>query len=89
MWYTTNEAIEELAENDKKISEASFLRTMSEVDVDKEVGFVSKPKTKRENTGGRGRPSILYNHESVEAVRTFTLSDTHKKIPKEPIVFCQ
>lgn len=84
-WYTTNEAIEELAENGKKISEASFLRAMSEVDFDKEVGFVGKPKTKKEKTGGRGRPSTLYNHAAVEAVRTFALSDTHKKIQEEPI----
>lgn len=84
-WYTTNEAIEELAENGKKISEASFLRAMSEVDFDKEVGFVGKPKTKKEKTGGRGRPSTLYNHAAVEAVRTFALSDPHKKIQEEPI----
>ncbi|EOW6324701.1 hypothetical protein ACOZPU_000962 [Listeria monocytogenes] len=87
MWYTTNEAIEELAESGKEISETSFLRAMSEVDFDKEVGFVGKPKTKREKTGGRGRPSTLYNHAAVEAVRTFALSDTYKKIQEEPIDF--
>jgi hypothetical protein len=76
-----------LAENGKKISEASFLRAMSEVDFDKEVGFVGKPKTKKEKTGGRGRPSTLYNHAAVEAVRTFALSDMHKKVQEEPIDF--
>lgn len=58
---------------------------MSEVDFDKEVGFVGKPKTKKEKTGGKGRPSILYNHVPVEAARTFALSDTHKNIQEEPI----
>lgn len=47
MWYRTNEAIEELTEIVKKISETSFLRAMSEVDFDKEIGFVGKAKTKR------------------------------------------
>ncbi|MCB5953271.1 hypothetical protein LI951_14440 [Enterococcus sp. BWT-B8] len=84
-WYTTNEAIEELAENGKKVSKASFLRAISEVDFDKEIGFVGKPKTKNEKTGGKGRPLTLYNHAAVEAVRTFALSDTHKKIQEEPI----
>jgi len=84
-WYTTKEAIEELAENGKQISKASFLRALSEVDFDKEVGFVGKPKTKKEKTGGKGRPFTLYNHAAVEAVRTFALSDTHKKIQEEPI----
>ncbi|MGC6768814.1 hypothetical protein [Enterococcus sp. LJL51] len=86
-WYTTNEAIEELSENGKKISKASFLRAISEVDFDKEIGFVGKPKTKNEKTGGKGRPLTLYNHAAVEAVRTFALSDTYKKIQEEPIDF--
>ena len=86
-WYTTNEAIEALAENGKKISEASFVRAMSEVDFEKEVGFVGKPKTKREKTGGRGRPSTLYNHAAIEAIRTFAFSDTFKKLEEEPIDF--
>ena len=47
MWYRTNEAIEELTEIVKKISETSFLRAMSEVDFDKAIGFVGKAKTKR------------------------------------------
>lgn len=86
-WYTTNEAIEELAENGKKISEAAFLRAISKVDFDKEIGFIGKPLTKKEKTGGKGRPSTLYNHAAVEAVRTFALSDTYKKIQEEPIDF--
>lgn len=86
-WYTTNEAIEELAENGKKISKASFLRAISEVDFDKDIGLVGKPLTKKEKSGGKGRPSTLYNHAAVEAVRTFALSDTYKKIQDEPIDF--
>ncbi|WP_260451952.1 MULTISPECIES: hypothetical protein [Listeria] len=43
-----------MAENGKKISEASFLRAISEVDFDKEIGFVGKLKTKKEKTGGGG-----------------------------------
>lgn len=85
MWYTTNEAIEELAENGKKVSKASFLRAISEVDFDKDIGLVGKPLTKKEKSGGKGRPSTLYNHAAVEAVRTFALSDTYKKIQDEPI----
>lgn len=86
-WYTTNEAIEELAENGKKISKASFLRAISEVDFDKDIGLVGKPLTKKEKSGGKGRPFTLYNHAAVEAVRTFALSDTYKKIQEEPIEF--
>ena len=87
MWYRTNEAKEELTEIVKKISETSFLRAMSEVYYDKEIGFVEKAKTNKKKTGGRGRPLTLYNHAAVEAVRSLVLSDTHKKIQEEPVDF--
>lgn len=86
-WYTVSEAIDVLSERGKKISEAAFLREVAKVDFDKEVGFMGKPKVKEENTGGRGRPRKLYNHATIEAIRTFAMSDTFKKVQEEPIDF--
>lgn len=54
---------------------------MKKVDLNKEVGLVGKPKIRKEKTGGKGKPRHLYNHAAVEALRTFALSDTFKRVP--------
>jgi hypothetical protein len=86
-WYTVDEAINELEANGRTISKSAFYREMEKVDLNKEVGFVGKPEIKEERIDGKGRPRKLYNHAAVEALRTFTLSDTFKKVQEEPIDF--
>lgn len=86
-WYTMDEAIEALAENGRKITKTDFQRKMETVDFNKEIGFMGKPQIQEKKTGGRGRPRKQYNHAAVEAIRTFALSDTFKKVEEEPIDF--
>lgn len=88
-WFTLDEAIEELAINGEKLTEASFRKGEKQLNFNKEIPPIGKPEVKDKKTSSKGRPPKLYNRAFVEALRTFAYSDTYKRFEEAPIDYFQ
>lgn len=86
-WFSMEEAIDELAIGENKITESSFRREAKRVNLNKDFAQIGKPQIKDEKLDGKGRPRKLYNRAFIEALRSFAISDTYIRFEEVPIEY--